>query len=151
MRVRSMEQGGKLKPEGAPSQRLSQCMNGRIPIFAISASLREEQREQMKEYGIDGWILKPVDFKRLFTILRGITDPNQREKDLYNMNRDWEYGGWLTRPIYPDALALEGKAPPQEDNKLSLAPEEAPPGEQEDGTTAAPDSADTAESAPVPS
>ena len=52
----------------------------------------------MKEYGLDGWILKPVDFKRMFTILRGIIDPEQRKKDLYDTNRDWEFGGWLTNP-----------------------------------------------------
>lgn len=108
VRVRQIEQEEASKAEGSPiarSQRLSQRINGRIPIFAVSASLREEQREQMKEYGLDGWILKPIDFKRLFIMLRGITDPEQREKDMYSMNRDWEVGGWLTRSVMTESAA----------------------------------------------
>jgi CheY-like chemotaxis protein len=36
-------------------QRVSQVLNGRIPIFAVSASLLEEQREKLSDCGMDGW------------------------------------------------------------------------------------------------
>ncbi|CAL1713504.1 unnamed protein product [Somion occarium] len=83
------------------SRRLSQRLNGRLPIFAVSASLFEEHREEMYKLGIDGWILKPIDFKRLRIILKGVTDLTQREKDVYRSGCNWEIGGWLTKPGLP--------------------------------------------------
>jgi len=70
-------------------------VNGRIPIFAVSASLAESQREELLDYGIDGWILKPIDFHRLHTVLKGVIDPVQRRHDVYRPGCDWEVGGWL--------------------------------------------------------
>ncbi|TCD62103.1 Light-sensor Protein kinase [Steccherinum ochraceum] len=81
-----------------PDPRPAQILNGRLPIFAVSATLYEEQREEMYNHGMDGWILKPIDFKRLRLILKGVTDAAQREKDIYKPGRNWEIGGWLTRP-----------------------------------------------------
>ncbi|KAJ7695709.1 phytochrome-like protein [Mycena rosella] len=79
-----------------PMDRLSNRLNnGHIPIFAVSASLRETRREELANYGIDGWILKPIDFKRLKVILKGVTDPAQRALDLYHPGCSWEAGGWL--------------------------------------------------------
>ena len=81
------------------TDRLAHSLNGgRIPIFAVSASLVERQREELEKIGIDGWILKPIDFGRLYTILRGVTDPVQRERDEYHVGSSWEIGGWLLRP-----------------------------------------------------
>lgn len=77
------------------AQRISRQQNGRIPIFAVSASLMENQREQLSNYGFDGWILKPIDFTRLNVLLKGITDPAQRRRDVYRPGRNWESGGWL--------------------------------------------------------
>ncbi|KAF9534531.1 hypothetical protein CPB83DRAFT_844387 [Crepidotus variabilis] len=77
--------------------RLSHALNGRIPIVAFSASLRELQRDEMIDYGLDGWILKPIDFKRLKILFKGITDPIQREKDIYTPGCNWEAGGWLVK------------------------------------------------------
>jgi CheY-like chemotaxis protein len=74
--------------------RQSHKLNGRIPIFAVSASLLEHQRNELAEYGMDGWILKPIDFHRLSIILKGVTDPAQRERDIYCPG-NWECGGWL--------------------------------------------------------
>ena len=91
-RIRALEQDGK---EPLPN-RLSYRLNGRLPIFAVSASLREAQRQEMHSLGIDGWILKPIDFKRLRVILRGVTDAAQRQKDVYTVGCSWEQGGWLT-------------------------------------------------------
>ncbi|KAG5639428.1 hypothetical protein H0H81_002299 [Sphagnurus paluster] len=76
-------------------KRLSQQLNGRIPIFAVSASLSEKQRDQLLDHGLDGWILKPINFPRLSKILEGVTDPSQRHHDLYRSGGDWESGGWL--------------------------------------------------------
>jgi CheY-like chemotaxis protein len=78
--------------------RTSLKLNGRIPIFAVSASLAEHQREAMFKLGLDGWILKPIDFKRLGTILRGITDVSERRSCVYHAGCNWEAGGWLTEP-----------------------------------------------------
>lgn len=76
-------------------QRLSLKLNGRIPIFAVSASLYEHQRSKLSDAGMDGWILKPIDFKRLAIILKGVTDLAQRERDRYTTGCNWEVGGWL--------------------------------------------------------
>ena len=89
-RIRQLEEKSKKTLE-----RLSQILNGRIPIFAVSASLLEAQREEMYNLGMDGWILKPIDFKRLRIILQGVTDLSQREKDVYKTGCNWEHGGWL--------------------------------------------------------
>ncbi|KAF9561324.1 hypothetical protein CPC08DRAFT_635599 [Agrocybe pediades] len=95
-RIRDLEvqeQSKGLTPQS--TRRLSQILNGRIPIFAVSASLLEQQRDDLSEHGLDGWILKPIDFKRLNVILKGITDPEQRHKDVYHPGCSWEAGGWL--------------------------------------------------------
>lgn len=81
-------------PEAA-SDRLSMRLNGRIPIFAVSASLYERQRRELCDLGMDGWILKPIDFKRLRAILKGITYPDDREKAVYRAGWSWDLGGWL--------------------------------------------------------
>jgi len=75
--------------------RVSHRLNGRIPIFAVSASLMERQREELISYGMDGWVMKPIDFKRLNTLLQGITDSGQRNRDIYRLDGNWEIGGWL--------------------------------------------------------
>ncbi|KAM0747420.1 hypothetical protein T439DRAFT_329151 [Meredithblackwellia eburnea MCA 4105] len=91
--IRELEAALKLpSPEaGAP---LSIVLNGRIPILAVSASLRERQRSQLQQSFIDGWLLKPVDFQRLSTLMRGALDTYQRNLDLYQPG-NWERGGWL--------------------------------------------------------
>ena len=89
-RIRQLEENSKKTLE-----RVSQVLNGRIPIFAVSASLLEVQREEMYGLGMDGWILKPIDFKRLREILKGISDPEDREKAVYREGCSWDLGGWL--------------------------------------------------------
>ncbi|KAI0351442.1 hypothetical protein OH77DRAFT_1429748 [Trametes cingulata] len=91
-RIRALEKETELL------DRISHRLNGRIPIFAVSASLFEHQRDELFRLGMDGWILKPIDFKRLRTILRGVVDPAQRERDVYRPGISWEVGGWLSRP-----------------------------------------------------
>ncbi|KAF8073642.1 GAF domain-like protein [Lyophyllum atratum] len=78
-----------------PQPRLSHHLNGRIPIFAVSASLLERQCDELIGYGMDGWILKPIDFRRLGAILKGVTDRSQRQHHCYKKGCSWEGGGWL--------------------------------------------------------
>ena len=95
--------------------------NRRIPIFAVSASLIEKDRQTYIDAGFDGWILKPVDFKRLAVLLEGIVEDKTRTKCLYKPG-EWERGGWFvacpadvkraeTRPN--EAKAVSGEKPPR--------------------------------------
>lgn len=81
--------------------------NGRIPIFAVSASLVEQEMPAYIDTGFDGWIMKPIDFKRLSLILSGIQQEDVRNETTYQPNA-WEKGGWFVRQ----------KSPPQ-DSALS--------------------------------
>lgn len=68
--------------------------NGRLPIFAVSASLIEKEKDKYIKTGFDGWILKPVDFKRVEQLLKGIVDEDIREECVYQPGK-WEMGGWF--------------------------------------------------------
>ncbi|KAF4605638.1 Light-sensor Protein kinase [Pleurotus pulmonarius] len=94
-RIRELEKEemGMIRP-----MRVSHQLNGRLPIFVVSATLTEHQHDELVDYGVDGWILKPIDFKRLRTIMKGLTDLRQRRSDLYELGCSWEAGGWLRRP-----------------------------------------------------
>ncbi|CAA7261458.1 unnamed protein product [Cyclocybe aegerita] len=94
-RIRDFEEKEIKRNTASSVHRLSHTLNGRIPIFAVSASLLEDQREELVHHGVDGWILKPIDFKRFLNILKGVTDPEQRHRDAYRKGCNWEVGGWL--------------------------------------------------------
>lgn len=66
----------------------------RVPIFAVSASLIEERWMEYLELGFDGWILKPIDFRRLQTLLEGAKAPAVRRETKY-IPGQWEQGGWF--------------------------------------------------------
>ncbi|KAI0888446.1 hsp90-like protein [Annulohypoxylon maeteangense] len=68
----------------------------RTPIFAVSASLLERDSPTYMAAGFDGWILKPVDFKRLNIILDGISKEDIRTGCFY-VPGQWEKGGWFER------------------------------------------------------
>jgi CheY-like chemotaxis protein len=70
--------------------------NGRIPIFAVSASLLEKEREKYVGTGFDGWILKPVNFQRVDSLLEGIVDEDARNSCLFEAGQ-WERGGWFEK------------------------------------------------------
>jgi DNA-binding response OmpR family regulator len=77
--------------------------NGRMPIFAVSASLLEERRLGYLDLGFDGWIPKPIDFKRLEKLLEGTRDAKIRKEAEYAPGK-WERGGWFlgtvpSRPV----------------------------------------------------
>jgi len=67
---------------------------GCIPIIAVSASLSEDRVQEYIESGFDGWILKPIDFKRLEAIIGAIEDEQMREGLLYGAE-NWDRGGWF--------------------------------------------------------
>ncbi|KAF8319784.1 hypothetical protein DL93DRAFT_120462 [Clavulina sp. PMI_390] len=89
----------KANPLPLDSVRPSTDLNSGIPIVAVSASLKESQRQFMLDKGMDAWILKPINFKRLGVLLRGCIDTEQRKKDLYRPGGDWERGGWMREPV----------------------------------------------------
>jgi light-regulated signal transduction histidine kinase (bacteriophytochrome)/CheY-like chemotaxis protein len=76
----------------------SHVLNGRIPIFAVSATLDFKMRQEMCDIGMDGWVLKPIDFNRLRSIMRGLTHVEQRERERWKPGHVWEQGGWLSEP-----------------------------------------------------
>lgn len=88
--------------------------HGRIPIIAVSASLVENKKDLYVDAGFDGWILKPIDFKRLETLLMGIINDGIRNVSLYTQGK-WEQGGWFRRRT--ELLAKE------QANHVELAPE----------------------------
>ncbi|KIY71736.1 hypothetical protein CYLTODRAFT_450579 [Cylindrobasidium torrendii FP15055 ss-10] len=103
--IRLFEESEEAQP---PSTRLSRQLHGRIPIFAVSASCEEQQRHRLSDYGMDGWILKPINFKRLAILLSGITSLEQRRADLYHPGCEWESGGWLhDAPERDDSLSWQ--------------------------------------------
>ncbi|KAK5077969.1 hypothetical protein LTR64_003627 [Lithohypha guttulata] len=82
------------KTQGPSCLSTRAAKNGRIPIFAVSASLLEKEKDKYIATGFDGWILKPVDFKRVNELLRGIVDNTIRNNSLYKPGK-WEQGGWF--------------------------------------------------------
>ncbi|RYP45482.1 hypothetical protein DL768_008185 [Monosporascus sp. mg162] len=70
--------------------------HGRIPIFAVSASLVEQERPQYIEAGFDAWMVKPIDFGRLNVLLDGISNDDKHDDCLY-VPGEWERGGWFAQ------------------------------------------------------
>lgn len=85
-------------------------VNGRIPIFAVSASLLEKDREVYVKIGFDGWILKPVNFKRVDSLLKGIVDEEARNDCLFETGQ-WERGGWFEKRQAPDDIFATDTTP----------------------------------------
>lgn len=70
--------------------------NARIPIFAVSASLVEAERQKYIDIGFDGWLMKPINFERVNLLIKGISDSEARESAIYQPGQ-WEIGGWFDR------------------------------------------------------
>jgi len=96
--IRSYE---KTHPNDTLSNRAA--LNGRVPVFAVSASLLEKNLQLYIAAGFDGWILKPIDFKKLAVLLSGIVEQDARKSCLYKPG-EWEKGGWFTE-LRPSAFA----------------------------------------------
>src|SRR5450432_3069180 len=87
--------------------------NGRVPILAVSASLMERERQTYIDAGFDGWVLKPIDFNRLNTLLSGIVDEETRKSCLYQPGQ-WECGGFFERAernVFSAETAPSNKSP----------------------------------------
>jgi len=80
--------------EAAQTESQAVLPKKRIAIIAVSASLAEHRIEEYINAGFDGWILKPIDFKRLEVILAAIEDGEVRKGILHGIN-PWEHGGWF--------------------------------------------------------
>ena len=95
------------------------ALNGRIPIFAVSASLIEKDGQMYIDAGFDGWILKPVDFKRLSVLMAGIVEDDTRNECLYEPG-DWERGGWFQQR---QTDVFQASTKPAPENPVQSAPE----------------------------
>lgn len=71
---------------------------GRIPIFAVSASLREDLRDNYTESGFDAWIHKPINFKSLRTLLKAVHENKVGMEASYEQGSKEEWG-WLGASI----------------------------------------------------
>lgn len=69
--------------------------SARVPIFAVSASLLEAEKDKYIDTGFDGWVMKPINFARLNVLLSGIVDHDARNGTTYQPGQ-WENGGWFT-------------------------------------------------------
>ncbi|KAI4289291.1 MAG: hypothetical protein L6R35_001441 [Caloplaca aegaea] len=100
------------------------ALNGRIPIFAVSASLIERERDQYIEAGFDGWILKPIDFPRLSVLLSGIINGKTRESCHYQPGH-WERGGWfasLPKDVFDDSRTIPSASALVTSTEMKSAP-----------------------------
>ena len=104
--IRSYE---KTHPADVLSKRAA--LNGRVPVFAVSASLVEKNLQTYTDGGFDGWILKPIDFKRLSVLLNGIVEDGIRQSCLYAPG-EWERGGWFAKR-QPDIFSSGTRPSPQ--------------------------------------
>lgn len=87
--IRAFETEG--EPVLTPTAHLN---NNHIPVFAVSASLFEKDAPEFIKAGFDGWIMKPIDFRRLNTLLEGSWKKDVREGLAYQPGQ-WENGGWF--------------------------------------------------------
>ncbi|KAK3682426.1 hypothetical protein B0T22DRAFT_283175 [Podospora appendiculata] len=93
--------------------------HGRIPIIAVSASLLEREKDTYVDAGFDGWILKPIDFKRLETLLQGIVDDSIRD-DLLYVPGQWERGGFFGGRQGQDVSQQAKSVDPRRDETIPL-------------------------------
>lgn len=110
--IRSIEKAGEHGKLSAVASN-----HGRIPIFAVSASLLEREIDMYLASGFDGWILKPIDFKRLEHLLIGIIDDKARDDSVY-VTGAWERGGWFRKRLEIPCSAQAKDAPSLRDVEL---------------------------------
>ena len=90
------------------------------PILSISTPLEPFQQEYMESLDMDGWILKPIDFKWINVILNGVPTPNTGARRRGNQaSVENLTGGSLLSQYVPSLPALGGEGaniptPPEE-------------------------------------
>lgn len=89
--IRECEHSAMASSSNAPT-----CSSQRIPIFAVSASLKETERQTYIDSGFDGWIMKPIDFRRVNDLLAGVHQEEARNDNIYKVGM-WEKGGWFDK------------------------------------------------------
>jgi CheY-like chemotaxis protein len=67
---------------------------GRVPIFAVSGGLREDELQKYIDASFDGWMPKPINMARLGIYLAGALDKDMRDLGRYDPAH-FEYGGWF--------------------------------------------------------
>lgn len=75
-------------------QEVQDSSNCHVPVFAVSASLVEKDRQNYIDCGFDGWIMKPIDFQRVNVLLGGVKSSDDRNICIYQPGM-WEQGGWF--------------------------------------------------------
>lgn len=66
----------------------------RVPIFAVSASLDQHSQDSLQAAGFDGWLSKPINFKRLGKVLEGLSSYEARRQATCQTG-DFVAGGWF--------------------------------------------------------
>lgn len=121
---------------GTHSSRAAFC--GRIPIIAVSASLLEKNLNTYVDAGFDAWILKPISFDRLGSLLTAIVNLQVRKECLYKPGQ-WENGGWFhstSKPAAEASTTPSGDIPQSNPSDVarSSADSDHPVGEGDTGT-----------------
>jgi len=106
--IRQVEMSRQTQYRSAQPDDMPRRGKSRVPIFAISASLVEDKRQEYMETGFDGWLLKPVDFKRLQALMDGIEDEELRKQEIYKPGQ-WEIGGWFIQESGEPSGGGDGK------------------------------------------
>jgi hypothetical protein len=65
-----------------------------IPIFAVSANLEKHSQESLEAAGFDGWLHKPIDYRRLVLVLKGAFCEESRALGRYS-SKEPKLGGWF--------------------------------------------------------
>lgn len=82
-------------PTADPLTRVDSSQLGRrVPIFAVSASLDQHSQDSLQAAGFDGWLSKPINFKRLGKVLEGLSSYEARRQTTCQTG-DFVAGGWF--------------------------------------------------------
>lgn len=80
---------------------------GRVPIFALSGGLQEQDKDKYVSSHFDGWIPKPFDPVRLALYLAGMADEAKRREGVYEKG-NLAKGGWFEQ-VFADVMPIAKK------------------------------------------
>jgi CheY-like chemotaxis protein len=81
-------------------------MYGRVPIFALSGGLQEQDKDRYVDNHFDGWIPKPFNSARLALYLAGMADEVKRMEGFYERGK-FANGGWFKQVLGNVILGME--------------------------------------------